>query len=566
MKNASQQKQTIAEFELAADLSSRGRVDLALDAYRRILDRDETCAEAWFRKGLLHRENGDTQLAITALRRCMALRPADPWPAFQLAQVIGSTGIGRRWEALSLYRQAFELEPHCDEFRLNLGNVLAIAQQLGEAKSILAPLPESLPSWWAAARDNAMSSWRSARNEVRSLLSTRRQGDRQPMPAPQRLRLAQLLANLGKYKPALAIATKLMREQPHMWQAFALHASVLGRSRDPATAAAFLDSVRWLFDGDMSYEVALARFRYECGANDTAWAALAPEVRNHSQEARALASSVLLTMGEGDLLMEHCRRWMLDTPEDTAPYIFAIGAQRIRGGLRPFIDQPSSRNGRPRIDNTAHIIQFWDSEHPPLEVREAMATWRNNHPECRHMVFSEAMARDYLGLNYGREAVSCFDWCHHAAMKSDVFRIAFLAREGGAYVDADELCRRPLSSLFEELASVELIAATSADVAPYIYNSFLIARRGAQVLQLVFAQMLEALTRARNAGHRPDIWHTTGPGVLTRTLGGSIATSADASTPLLLLTQGQYSSFSVEREQMAYKQTPAGNWRLSARS
>jgi len=552
------------ELATAARLAEGGRADLALDVYRRILERDVTTAEAWYRKGLLHSSDGEAGLAIVALRQSIALRPTDPWPCFQLAQIIWSTGIARRWESIALFRRAFEIDPGCDEFRLNLGNALAAVNSLGEAFHILKSLPATLPSWWASARDNAVAAYHARRHELRTILLNRRSSTDKTLPPAQRVRTAALLAMLGKADHALRLTRRLMREHPHTWDTFAIHANILAERRGPATAVRFLDSIDWLFSESAPFELMLARYRYESGANDEAWAALTPPVRSSSQEARALASSVLLSLGQGDALLTHCREWIRDTPDDTAPYMFAIAAQRTRGVLRTF-DEMSPEIAHPtQFARFLSIVQFWDAAVPPAEVQATMNSWRDKHPEMRHVVYSESTAREYLARHYGNAVVACFSWCHHAAMKSDLFRIAYLAREGGVYVDADEYCRRPISPLLRELESSELIAALSADVAPYLYNAFLLARPGSRVMQSTLAAMLDGLGHGMRSGRHPDIWHATGPGILTRTVGGLLATDDTASASLLLLTKGQYASFTSEIDTLAYKQTQAGNWRLSA--
>ncbi|AOY97560.1 hypothetical protein BKK79_37110 (plasmid) [Cupriavidus sp. USMAA2-4] len=552
-------------LQRAGELASSGRIDQALDAYRRLLDEDAGCAEAWYRKGLLHRQNGDTRLAMVALRRCAELKPDDPWPRFQLAQMLWSTGIGRRWESLGLFRQAFALDPGCAEFRLNLGHALHAVGQLADAAQVLSALPRTLPSWWAAARDHALRAYHAARAEACALLSRRRGAPERQLPVPDLLRLAGLLGSLGRYRPANTLALAMMRAHPHTWEAFAIRAEVLAKHHGPAPAAAFLDTLRWLFGGHPPYETALARLRYEDGDSDAAWKLLTPALRSASQESRALAGSVLLALREGDVLLEHCRQWIGDAPHDTAPYMFALAAQQARGALRPFDDGAAASAPAPGPHQPLALVQYWDSADPPEEVRQALSSWAAANPRLRHTVFCDARARDYLHTHYGADAVAAYDWCHHPAMKSDLFRLAYLARDGGVYVDADEFCRRPLLPLLAELDTVEFIAARSADVAPYLYNAFLLARPGSGIVAHALELMLDGLARARHARHHPDIWHATGPGVLTRAVAGLLVADPAVSARVLLLTKGQYESFSEERDTMAYKQTVDGNWRLSRR-
>lgn len=555
-----------ADLAEAQSLAETGRFDAALDAYRRILDTDEGCTLAWYRKGLLHRHNGETRLAMVALRRCISLSATDPWPRFQLAQMLWSTGIARRWEALRLFTSAFELDPHCAEFRLNLGNALASMQMLGRAAHILAPLPASLPSWWAAARDNAIAAWRAARHEARQRLAARRHADGERSTLPDTLRLAGLLGQIGKHRAAGSIARTVMRQHPHTWEAFAIHADVLARDTGPAAAVAFLDSIRWLFGGQAAFEIATARLRYEVGENDVAWRLLTPSLRRVSQESRALASSVLLALNEGELLLEHCQEWMHDAPDDTAPFMFALAAQHASGRLQTFREGTGARHVDGGVPAATTLVQFWDTPSPPPEVMDAMSSWSAMNPGLRHIVFDDASARAYILDRYGEEAAASYDWCHHPAMKSDVFRIAYLASDGGIYVDADEYCRRPLAPILHALASVELVAARSADVAPYLYNAFLAARPRSAIVRRVLEQLLAQLARARRAGVRLDIWHATGPGILTRAVSHLLMSEPDACARVLLLTKGQYESFSEERDTMAYKQSTQGNWRLSDRA
>lgn len=54
-------------------------------------------------------------------------------------------------------------------------------------------------------------------------------------------------------------------------------------------------------------------------------------------------------------------------------------------------------------------------------------------PSCRGG--SASAERTHLGPHH----LSAYERCHHPAMKSDYFRLCFIARHGGFYVDADEV-------------------------------------------------------------------------------------------------------------------------------
>lgn len=84
------------------------------------------------------------------------------------------------------------------------------------------------------------------------------------------------------------------------------------------------------------------------------------------------------------------------------------------------------------------ILQFWDQKTIPADVQDCMATWRAI-PDFDHVVFDEDQARDFLRTEYDARHVEAYDLCSHPAMKSDLFRLAYLYRHGGVYIDADDV-------------------------------------------------------------------------------------------------------------------------------
>ena len=554
---------------MAASLAQDGLPDEAIRCYRQLIEKDSTCFAAWYHVGLLYRDTGDVHLSMEAFRHCIVLRPSEPWPYFHLAYVVGASPVSRYRESISLLRRALELDSGCHEFRLNLGNALASRHQLSEAVQVMSLLPATLSGWWAAARDNAVATDGRTRRDARLLLAERRKGRRADrlkehwLTPTENLQLARHLAALGKTRPALRIVCALMESDHPTWEPFALYAEILANREGVEAAAAFLKDVCSHFPGNLLLKVALARYYLEAGAYQQALSALSGPVQSQLPEARALVSAILFNMKEGSQLLSHCAKWIASDPEDTLPHAYAISALRLQNALSRFADAGVPHGHATKPDKPFRIVQFWDSENPPPEVLEAMGTWHNAHPELEHLVFNEHSAREYLLRHYGIEAAAAFDSCHHAAMKSDLFRVAFLARDGGVYVDADEICRRPLYPLLRELSPAGFIAAMSADAVPYVYNAFLMATPGFPILRDAFQRMLSDLLRLKQAGARADIWHTTGPGQMTRAVARYLTEETNPADYVHLLTRSQYSSYSTEDAAMPYKQTSKGNWRVS---
>jgi Glycosyltransferase sugar-binding region containing DXD motif len=93
---------------------------------------------------------------------------------------------------------------------------------------------------------------------------------------------------------------------------------------------------------------------------------------------------------------------------------------------------PGSHETLPR-----RILQFWDQKTIPADVRDCMTTWRAI-PEFEYVLFDEDSAREFIGSEYEARHLDAYDLCNHPAMKSDLFRLAYLYRHGGVYIDADD--------------------------------------------------------------------------------------------------------------------------------
>lgn len=98
-------------------------------------------------------------------------------------------------------------------------------------------------------------------------------------------------------------------------------------------------------------------------------------------------------------------------------------------------DQAASGSRKEKIPR--RILQFWDQKTIPEDVRNCMATWQAL-PGFEHAVFDEKAARDFISTEYDSRHVEAFDLCNHPAMKSDLFRLAYLYRHGGVYIDTDD--------------------------------------------------------------------------------------------------------------------------------
>lgn len=96
-------------------------------------------------------------------------------------------------------------------------------------------------------------------------------------------------------------------------------------------------------------------------------------------------------------------------------------------------NNPTSHEKVPR-----RILQFWDQETIPADVQDCMASWRAI-PDFEHVIFDDMRAREFIRVECEARHLDAYDLCNHPAMKSDLFRLAYLYRYGGVYIDADDV-------------------------------------------------------------------------------------------------------------------------------
>ncbi len=105
----------------------------------------------------------------------------------------------------------------------------------------------------------------------------------------------------------------------------------------------------------------------------------------------------------------------------------------------------------------AQIVQFWDSEAIPADVHPLMTEWTREEPSFAYTRFSDTTARAFIAAHYEQKHLEAYDHCHHPAMRSDYFRLAYLAQKGGLYIDADDArVANGLSDLISDPASLQL--------------------------------------------------------------------------------------------------------------
>ncbi|MFH6787056.1 MULTISPECIES: glycosyltransferase family 32 protein [Methylobacterium] len=183
------------------------------------------------------------------------------------------------------------------------------------------------------------------------------------------------------------------------------------------------------------------------------------------------------------------------------------------------------------------IVQFWAQKDIPADVHLCMNSWIGT---CNgeYELFNDESARDFIAKFCSKEQLEAYDYSHHPAMRSDVFRLLYLFHNGGYYIDADDERREfdinkiekqhksfnlILSPLAHHLSSNKMInpikASTDSEIARecklYYNNSPIFAIKNHPIIGKAIEYAVENIFLCKKSGLLANIHYHTGPNNLT---------------------------------------------------
>jgi hypothetical protein len=192
-------------------------------------------------------------------------------------------------------------------------------------------------------------------------------------------------------------------------------------------------------------------------------------------------------------------------PDSTVAAVMFLLAMRRSGrfDVKPDQSHPAGATRIPR-----QIVQFWDAETPPPEVEALMRSWRRAGDGFEHIAFNDRSAEAFILQHASSDVLRAFRRASHATQRSDIFRLAYLASNGGIYADADD----------RFVSSIDALAPAGATLVAYQENYGTIANNllSAEPKHPVIIRALALATESINRGDRDIVWLSTGPGLMSR--------------------------------------------------
>lgn len=228
------------------------------------------------------------------------------------------------------------------------------------------------------------------------------------------------------------------------------------------------------------------------------------------------------------------------------------------------------------------IMQFWDNASAiPADVCECLNSWRSAAAAAglTYTLFDDASAERCIATSLGSVYADAFIRCPHPAMRSDYFRLCYIFRYGGLYVDADDVYRGVgLPSCFDDgrlkvqplcydVVSDGMVPAkvfrerqeSASSWIFYVNNNPLVAPPFHPIVRLALARATSLLIG--DSDLRFDVQAMTGPGNLTRCLvrhAVTVGRSRPGARDFLLLSD--WDEVATSRWPLSYRDDER-NWR-----
>lgn len=149
------------------------------------------------------------------------------------------------------------------------------------------------------------------------------------------------------------------------------------------------------------------------------------------------------------------------------------------------------------------IVQYWNSEIIPADVKPLISSWSKFNPEFKHIVFTEEQAASFIKVKFGPEAQELFLSAALPAMQSDIFRVAFCLGNGGFYIDVGTQCLGSILSILPSDNKLALMRKWHGG----IWNGMIACKPNHPALEAIWNKILHNL-RSQSSG---DVWEVTGP-------------------------------------------------------
>lgn len=160
------------------------------------------------------------------------------------------------------------------------------------------------------------------------------------------------------------------------------------------------------------------------------------------------------------------------------------------------------------------LWQFWHDSTMPEEIRQLTSAWQRRHPDFEHRLYDDQHAEAFIIDHHHQRVLDAYRSCRLPTMRADLFRYAVLSIVGGYYIDADEYCLEPITTVCA--GDEDFIAYRARN--GYVANSFL----GCPANSPIMFEILEKATTNILQKVSRNLWEVTGALIVNQVLSGYV--------------------------------------------
>ncbi|MGB7565892.1 MAG: tetratricopeptide repeat protein [Prochlorococcaceae cyanobacterium] len=410
--------------------------------------------------GEIQRDRGQLQASLDALQQAVQLHPNDPGNTIALASLLmeicafeEGLKLVQDTQRLLGQRQGLMIDPWLKMIQVHL---LRCCGDLDTALTIAEALCSDPRVSWEAQLQRAALFIKLADERATQAVAELRPGDVHQQQQALYVH-AQLKMSQYRFDEALALLADRSECSPDHKQPLMLSDLPLSELSCLLRTLLFdLEGAQNLYFRIRAFKQASENSRLAEGSRNGIFRCLMEEFFT-SDDA---TSFIRLCWGTPpDDRLQPLASYLSKEPESVAVAISLLITARLSGGLDAWARQPMGLSfGDSELSSSPipdHIIQYWDQPKLPDGVRSLMQSWPQANPSLRHIVFDNETARSFIAIHGSKEVQEAYDMALSPTIKSDLFSLAYLFKNGGIYADAGNRCRHSLKPLLSE--GVELI-------------------------------------------------------------------------------------------------------------
>lgn len=227
------------------------------------------------------------------------------------------------------------------------------------------------------------------------------------------------------------------------------------------------------------------------------------------------------------------------------------------------------------------LIQYWHNlNEVPQDIKSCLFSWSTIKKQgFKKLLFDDNAAKTFISQEFDNSYVLAYENCHHPAMRCDYFRLCYIYKKGGFYVDADEFFQgNDCNSFYQDnylkiqpfcydIGNQSMVPpdmfflndCPSQNLIFYINNNPIIAPAYHPVIRLALHRATRLLLSSRVDIN--DIQSITGPGNLTACLVLHSLKIKDSSTPVDFMFLPEWEKTSICQWELKYRNDER-NWRV----